>query len=160
MLAATAMCDEAERTKALLERIEQLGNKSTQVLLFLSFAFVAVVTLKSDHITENQEQALTFAMRWWVRALVPVLLGILPVRDLVDYAKRKDRWYELIRWSKVVLLIGAVILILFGAWHFGRAIWPVGHPQAAGCHILPLFGGSGTRLVIGSGRKVKPVPQC
>jgi len=145
MLAATFMCNEAERTKALLERIEQLGNKSTQVLLFLSFAFVAVVTLKSDHITENQKESLTFAMRWWVRALLPILLGILPVRDLVDYAKCKDGWYELIRWSKVALLIGAVILILFGAWYFGCAIWPVGHAQAAGCPILTFFGGSGTQ---------------
>jgi hypothetical protein len=42
-------------TKSLLERIKQLGDKSTQILLFLSFAFVAAVALKSDRaISESQ----------------------------------------------------------------------------------------------------------
>lgn len=127
MLGPVAMHNETERTKTLLKRIEQLGDKSTQVLLFLSFAFVAVVAMKSDHaISMGQQHALTIAMRWWAWALLPVLLGILPVRDAVDFSMQKDKWYNLIRWSKVVLLVVAVLLILFGGWYFGCAIWPIG----------------------------------
>jgi hypothetical protein len=125
------MSNESDRTQALIERIKQLGEKSTQVLLFLSFAFVAVVAMKSDHtISESQQRALTIAMRLWVVALPLILFGVLPVRDAVDYAENKVPWYEFIRWCKVALLIGAVVLILGGAWFFACGIWPVA--QSAG----------------------------
>jgi hypothetical protein len=122
------MCDEAQRTKDLLERIRQLGDKSTQVLLFLSFVFVAVVTLKSNKtIAESQQHALTVAIRWWVGALLPILVGVFPVRDFFECAKNKVCWYNLIRWFKVVLLIAAVFLILIGAVYFACGIWPAGY---------------------------------
>lgn len=120
------MCDESQRTKDLLERIKQLGDKSTQLLLFLSFAFVAVVTLKSEHrITDGQQRALTYAMRMWVLAIPLILLCVLPVRDRVDRAKDKVRWYELIRWCKVWLLRAAVVLIIVGAICLACGVWPV-----------------------------------
>jgi hypothetical protein len=111
------------RTEDLVRRIEQLGQKSTQVLIFLSFAFLATVTLKADRrLTLSEQGDLTHAMRWWSIALPLVLLQVLPVRDVVDYAEswNKARYYELIRWLKVALLIVAVASIIVGASYFAR----------------------------------------
>jgi hypothetical protein len=103
-------------------RIKELGDKSTQLLLFLSFSFVAVVTMKSDpHIAKTQQHALTIAMRWWVGALVPILFGVVPLKDCKWL---NPRWYNRIRWLKFVLLWIAIALILFGAGYFASGIWP------------------------------------
>ncbi len=109
----------------LIKRIEQLGNKSTQVLIFLSFAFLATVTLKSGPtIAPSQQRALIHAMQCWAIALPFVLLQVLPVRDIVDRAKswNKARYYEWIRWGKVIFLFAAVLLIIIGAVYFAYAI--------------------------------------
>src|SRR5713226_4874670 len=119
------MSNNNEETKALSGRIKELGDKSTQLLLFLSFSFVAVITLKSDHmLAERQQYALTIAMRFWVWALLPILLGILPVKD---FSWETPLWYNALRWSKFVFLWTAIVLILFGAFWLGCGIWPVGH---------------------------------
>ena len=44
----TQRINETDRTTALLKRIKQLGDKSTQVLVFLSFAFVVIIALESQ----------------------------------------------------------------------------------------------------------------
>jgi|HubBroStandDraft_6_1064221.scaffolds.fasta_scaffold3731544_2 hypothetical protein len=67
-------------------------------------------------------------MHMWVIALVPTLIGVLPVRDYFENAKDPDLWYGVIRWFKIILLTVAIVLILCGAWFFGRAIWPIGNP--------------------------------
>lgn len=132
--------DDDRRIKDLLERIEQLGQKSTQVLIFLSFAFLATVTLKSDRtLTQNEQKDLTYAMRWWAVALPLILFQVFPVRDLVDYAAswNKVKWYERIRWIKVLFLVVAIVFIILGAAFFAFAIWryrpsntpPVGFPE-------------------------------
>jgi hypothetical protein len=121
--------DDDRRIKDLLERIEQLGQKSTQVLIFLSFAFLATITLKSDpSLTQNQQKDLIYAMRWWAVALPLILCQVFPVRDLVDYVKSWDKvkWYECIRWVKVLFLIVAIVLIVCGAVYFGLAVWRYG----------------------------------
>jgi hypothetical protein len=106
-------------------RIKQLGEKSTQLLLFISFSFVAVVTLKANPaLSETQQHALSVAMRWWVWALLPILIGIVPLKDL---NWENERWYSRIRWFKFVVLCVAIILILIGAVYFGIGIWPAGH---------------------------------
>jgi hypothetical protein len=113
------------------DRIEELGGKSTQLLLFLSFSFVAVVTMKSDHtITHTQQHALTIAMRWWVWALLPILSGVVPLKDCKWL---NPRWYNRIRWLKFWFLWAAIILILIGACYFCCGIWPDGH--AAGVPV-------------------------
>jgi hypothetical protein len=105
-LGATTMHNETQRTKeadratALLKRIKQLGDKSTQVLFFLSFAFVAIIALESQGIVGVHENSLKWAIRFWALAVPFILLGVLPVRDAVDYAKNKVLWYEGIRWIK------------------------------------------------------------
>ncbi len=104
------------------DRIKELGDKSTQLLLFLSFAFVAVVTMKADHaIAKTQQHALTLAMRWWALALVPILFGVLPLKD---FMWENLTWYNWIRLLKFVLLWVAILLILIGAMYFARGIWP------------------------------------
>jgi hypothetical protein len=105
----------------------QLGEKSTQILLFLSFTFVAVVTLKADRaLSETQQHALTMALRWWVWALLPILIGILPLKDL-GWGDTDARWYNYLRWFKFGLLWIAIILVLVGAAYFGIGIWPAAH---------------------------------
>jgi uncharacterized membrane protein YhaH (DUF805 family) len=111
----------------VIERIRQLGEKSIQLLLFLSFAFVAMAALKGNHaVTERQQHALTMAMRWWVWALVPALAGVVPLRDFAERSRNNHRWYERIRWLKVTLLCIAIVLILVGVVYFGLGIWRVG----------------------------------
>ena len=106
---------------AIERRIKELGEKSSQTLLFLSFALVVVATLK-DKADSSHQAALRCAMHWWSWALFPVLLGILPLKE---FRENNPRWYCILRWFKVALLWVAVILILGGAWAFSRAI-----PQA------------------------------
>ena len=102
-------------------RIKEFGDKATQLLLFLSFSFVAVVTLKSDpNLAKAQQHALTVAMRFWVVALVPILGGVVPLKE---FKWLNPRWYEVVRCLKFVLLWAAIILILFGAGYFGCGIW-------------------------------------
>lgn len=114
--------DESERT--LIERISNLGDKSTQTLIFLSFAFVAVVTLKSDRaITEGEQRMLTYALLSWVGALPFMLAGIIPVRDYFEHSQNRYRALNIIRWGKVCVLTLAVALILIGAGYFGWGIW-------------------------------------
>lgn len=104
----------------LSNRIKELGDKSTQVLIFLSFALVVVASVSSNAaLGANQKLALTQAMRWWVWALFPVIVGILPLKEI---RWKNPRWYQFIRGFKVVLLWGAALLILFGAWQFRHGL--------------------------------------
>jgi hypothetical protein len=105
----------------LEERIEELGAKSSQLLLFLSFAITAAAVLRSSQnpIGAYQQTALTHAMRWWIRAVFPILIGILPVKEM-NWGS--PLWYQIVRWSKVVLLWAAIVFIVFGAMQFYCAL--------------------------------------
>ena len=99
-------------------RINELGNKSTQLLLFLSFAIVGAATLNSHELPVDSA-LVRAAMSWWVIAVFPVLLGVAPVKDL----KWKDvHWYRVMAWVKCVLLWAAVVLSIGGAIQFFRAV--------------------------------------
>src|SRR5215471_10540279 len=87
------------------ERIRGLNDKANQLLLFLSFALVAGVTLQAagkDVLTVWKALALKCALRFWVLALFPILVSILPVREVFL------RWLGLslntLRWYKAILL--------------------------------------------------------
>ncbi len=104
----------------LESRIKELGDKSTQILIFLSFALVVVATLgSSPNLGPGQKAAMGLAMRCWLKAVYPVLLAILPVKE---FKEGSLRWYRFVRTAKVVLLWVAIILILVGALEFGHAI--------------------------------------
>jgi|SRR5215469_23299 len=105
------------------ERIKGLNDKGNQLLLFLSFALVAAVTLEvagKDVLTELQAPALRWAIRLWVLALFPILLSVLPVRELFlrfGWSLNKLRWY------KAILLFLSIMAIGFGSAYFLKAIW-------------------------------------
>jgi hypothetical protein len=99
-------------------RIQELGEKSSQTLLFLSFALVVVATLK-DKSDASRQVELQQAMCWWSWAVFPVLAGILPLKD---FGEGKIGWYAVVRWCKVVLLWAAILMIGWGAWKFSGAI--------------------------------------
>lgn len=103
-------------------RIKELGDKSNLLLVFLSFAFVAAVTLQSGEktITDGQRHALTIAMRCWVSAIFPVVVGIVPVKEFGGNNPR--RWYSIVRWCKFWLLWLAIAYIVIGAIEFYRAV--------------------------------------
>jgi len=99
------------------ERIKQLGDKSSQTLLFLSFALVVVATLKDK--SSSHQFALREAMRWWSGALFPIVLGVLPLKE---FNEGSPGWYRIVRWLKVALLWVAIIVILVGAAYFTQAV--------------------------------------
>jgi hypothetical protein len=117
------MAAEIDGTKLeeLSKRIKELGNKSTQILIFLSFALVVVATLLTNpNLDSTRRAAITLTMRWWAAAIFPVILGIVPVKEI----KWDDlRWYCFVRWIKVGLLWLAAVCIFIGALHFACALW-------------------------------------
>jgi hypothetical protein len=98
------------------QRIDELGKKSSQILLFLSFAMVSVATLKT--INDAPTAALNNALLWWKWALLPVLVGVLPMKE---FGWKSLAWYQIIRWTRFVLLWLAVGLIVGGVLAFLKA---------------------------------------
>ncbi len=101
-----------------LRRIKELNDKATQVLLFLSFAMVAAVTLRPDR-TDGQHVAVTCALRWWTGAIFPALVCVLPVKE---FRTATVGWLTFIRRLKSLLLWVALVCSGIGAWYFLRAI--------------------------------------
>jgi len=97
-------------------RINELGNKSTQVLLFLSFAMVSVATLET--IKDAPTAALNSALWWWKCALIPILLSVVPLKEV---RWKTLTWYQWIQRMRVGLIWLAVALIVFGLISFFKA---------------------------------------
>jgi cytochrome bd-type quinol oxidase subunit 2 len=106
----------SKRTEEISERINELATKSTQVLLFLSFAMLSVATLQT--VTNARTAALNNALWWWKLALLPVLMAILPMKE---FRWKTLAWYKCIQRARVFLLWLAVILIVFGVLSFFKA---------------------------------------
>jgi hypothetical protein len=104
----------------LSRRIRELGDKATQLLTFLSFALVAAILLQPSLAGPCQKAAMKWAIRFWVTAIFPILLNVLPVKEV---AWESPRWYERVRNGKVVFLWVAVVLIAGGAVAFLCAVW-------------------------------------
>jgi hypothetical protein len=115
----------SEKLKHLEKRIKQLGDKANQLLLFLSFALVVAAILETtdDKLGTCQRMLLTFGMRCWAFAIFPILIGVLPVKEIRE---RCEKWYNIVRWSKFVLLWVAIFSIIIGTLFFMCAIWRVG----------------------------------
>jgi len=109
---------EAELLKAEEERIKQLGKKSGQMLLFLSFALMVVATLKNKT-SPIHLYSLRATMLWWSSALFPVVLGVLPLKE---FRPESSKWYHCVRLFKVVLFWIAGALIIVGSCFF---VWAV-----------------------------------
>jgi len=99
-------------------RINELGTKSTQLLLFLTFAIVGAGTLRTAQFPADQA-LVRVATWWWILAVFPVLLGVLPVKDF----KWNNRvWYRFLVGAKILLLWVAVVLSGVGAIQLLRAV--------------------------------------
>ncbi len=105
--------------QSLEKRIEEFGTKSTQILTFLSFAMVVVATLGTTVADSDQKLAMHNALKWWLRALYPVLFGVVPLKD---FCPNKWLWYQMIRWLKFFLLWIDVGLIFLGLRQFAHAV--------------------------------------
>lgn len=117
----------------LERRIAQLGDKSSQTLLFLSFALVVVATLL-DKTSSGGQMELRLAMWWWACALFPILAGIVPLKEIRE---NNQIWYRILRALKFVLLWLALILIGIGAYHFLKAIKPFLQSQSFSAVVAP-----------------------
>ncbi|MGA8621195.1 MAG: hypothetical protein WB660_22060 [Candidatus Sulfotelmatobacter sp.] len=95
----------------------------TQLLTFLSFASAAALVLASSNPVGQgtyQKLSLQWAIRFWVFAFVPILLNVLPVKEIIG---KTTVGLERIRTGKVLLLWMAVVLILAGVGAFLCAMW-------------------------------------
>ena len=80
------------RLNELRKRIEDLNRKSAQILLFLGIGIAATVLLWStDLLTAIQQDFLLRAMRWWALAILPAVLGILPLKEFRENNPYKYR---------------------------------------------------------------------
>jgi hypothetical protein len=108
------------RLNELRTRIEELNSRGTRVLIFLSFGIAAAVLLWSaDLLSVGQQDLLLRAMRWWVLAIVPTVIGVLPLKEIRE---NNNSWYGFVRWLKFVVLWLAIIFILVGTTYFLRCI--------------------------------------
>jgi len=105
--------------KDLRARIGELNEKSTQMLLFLSFAIVGAATLNAHELPANPA-LVRCAIWWWMVAVFPVLVGVLPAKE---FWRSQRRWYRGLVWLKFVVLWAAVLLSAMGALQLVRAVW-------------------------------------
>jgi len=101
----------------LASRIDELNQKCTQVLLFLSFAIVAVALSSQSPLLAHADRLNDALMRWTL-AMFPAVLGILPLKDFREDSRV---WYSFVRWLKVALLWLAVPRVFWGAIDFIRS---------------------------------------
>jgi hypothetical protein len=99
-------------------RINELATKSTQLLQFLSFAIIGAATLRTAQFAADQT-LVRAATWWWILAVFPILLAVLPVKD---FRWNGRSWYRFLVWVKCLFLWLAVIFSGVGAIQFLRAM--------------------------------------
>jgi len=110
---------EKQRLDFLVTRLGELNNTASQILIFLSFAIVAAVTFLGPNLDGSRRSAVHWALRWWIGAIFPTVIGILPLKEIKD---RNLRWYQLLLWVRFVLMWSAIICIFVGAIQFFKAV--------------------------------------
>jgi hypothetical protein len=111
-----------ERLNFLATRLGELNNTASQILIFLSFAIVAAVTFLTLNPLTPSSAAKTEihrALRWWIGAIFPTVVGILPLKEIRD---QDVRWYRVLLWVRFVLMWSAIICIFIGAIAFFKAV--------------------------------------
>jgi len=104
-----------EDLEELSKRIKELGDKATQLLLFLSFAMVSVATLKSSQGINASWYPLDTAFFWWKLALLPTLFCVVPLKEI---SRKNEKAYSNIIKVKLVFLYLAILLIIIGVGYF------------------------------------------
>lgn len=117
----TAPTDESHREKInrVEQRLTELSNTSSQILIFLSFAIVAGVTFLTPGLEASRRIALSDALRWWTAAIFPTVMGIIPLKIL---ANDSLPWYTFVLRMRYVVFWFAIVCILVGALWFYKAI--------------------------------------
>ena len=113
---------EKDQLNLLSTRLGELNNTASQILIFLSFAIVAAVTfLTLNPLTpiSATKTEIHSALRWWIGAIFPTVVGILPLKEIRD---RDVRWYRGLLWFRFVLMWSAIICIFIGAISFFKAV--------------------------------------
>jgi hypothetical protein len=115
---------DTQKLKAVSERIKELGDKSSQMLLFLSFAIVVVILRQGGESSQQslsipQSRGLYVALWSWVLAIFPVALCILPVKE---HRWNDPVWYEKVHKFKVRMLRLAIFLVIVGTLAFACSI--------------------------------------
>jgi hypothetical protein len=110
---------EKERLDFLATRLRELNNTASQVLIFLSFAIVAGVTFLTLNPGPAAKGAIHGALRWWIGAIFPTVIGILPLKEIRD---RDVLWYRSLLWVRFLLMWSAIICIFVGAIWFFKAV--------------------------------------
>jgi hypothetical protein len=104
----------------LSERIKELGGKSAQILTFLGITlFVGIALWSNPLFGRTQKEKLMAAVHWCLRATVPVLLAVIPLKEIRLGSKG---WYRFIRWVKIILLWLAAVFIFAGLYDLSQAI--------------------------------------
>ncbi len=109
----------SKELKEVAKRIKELNDKASQMLLFLSFAIVGAATVNAEKLPADPV-LVHWAMQLWVWAVFPVLIGVLPLKEV---RWKNKGWYDLVRRIKVRVMQAAVVLSLLGAVQFLRALW-------------------------------------
>jgi hypothetical protein len=100
-------------------RLNELNNTASQILIFLSFAIVAAVTFLTPALDFSRRTAVHRALQWWIGAIFPTVIGILPMKEIKE---RNLRWYRALLWARFVLMWAAIGCIFLGAIQFFRAV--------------------------------------
>jgi hypothetical protein len=103
----------------LVLRLGELNNTASQILIFLSFAIVAAVTFLTPSLDFSRRAAVHWALRWWIGAIFPTVIGILPMKEIRE---RNLPWYRALLWARFVLMWVAIICIFLGAIQFFKAV--------------------------------------
>ena len=110
---------DTEKLSFIATRLSELNNTASQILVFLSFAIVAGVTYLTPTMDLSRRDAVHLALRWWIGAIFPTVIGIIPLKELRD---RDVAWYRFLLRTRLPLMWVAIICIFIGAIEFFRAV--------------------------------------
>jgi hypothetical protein len=110
---------EREKLNFLVLRLGELNNTASQILIFLIFAIVAAVTFLTPSLDLSRRTAVHWALRWWIGAIFPTVIGILPMKEIRE---RNLPWYQMLLWARFVLMWTAIACIFMGALQFFKAV--------------------------------------
>ena len=110
---------EKERLNFLTTRLTELNHTASQILIFLSFAIVAGVTFFTPALESPRKAAVHLALRWWIGAIFPTVIGIIPMKEVRD---QNLHWYRILLWMRFALMWCAILCIFIGAVEFFKAV--------------------------------------
>lgn len=111
--------DTEAKLSFIATRLKELNDTASQILIFLSFAIVAGVTYLALSMDLSRRTAVHYALRWWIGAIFPTVVGIIPLKEVRD---RDLAWYRFLLRTRLLLMWSAIICIFIGAIEFFKAV--------------------------------------